>query len=47
MYPIYLFSDANSIRFGEGDYAHFLVNFFSELKGEKYEGIDQILRLTT
>ena len=45
IYPIYLFSNANSDLFGQRDYAEWLINFFKTLTGEKYGGIDEILRL--
>jgi len=45
IYPIYLFSDANSDNFGREDFAETLINFFEVLTGEKYEGIDEILKL--
>ncbi len=45
IYPLYLFSDANSDHFGTNDLAERLVGFFATLTGEKYRGIDEILRL--
>ncbi len=45
IYPIYLFSDANSDRFGGNDFAAFLVRFFETLGGDKYNGIDRIFEL--
>lgn len=45
IYPIYLFSDANSRQFGVNYFAERLLDFFKALTGEKYEGIDEILRL--
>jgi len=45
IYPIYLFSDANSNQFGKDDFAERLINFFRSLSGSQYEGIDGILKL--
>ena len=44
-YPIYLFSDANSGDFGDGDLAERLVRFFSFLRGARYNGISEVFRL--
>ena len=45
IYPIYLFSGANSDQFGQNDFAECLINFFRTLTREKYSGIDEILKL--
>lgn len=46
IFPIYLFSGASSKTFGRNDFAAYLINYFGTLTGERYEGIDELLRLT-
>jgi hypothetical protein len=46
MFPIYLFSGANSNQFGVNDFAEFMVSLFKSISGEQYEGINKILKLS-